>query len=614
MALDVASPARESTPAMLDAATRRARANLDALDTRQSDLAAVLRPLSLPASATLTTGRDGALTWRVEQSAGGRWFGGSSMPTISAPIIVSGYVPDGGSLWLPGMLTGLEPLVLLDRMPRSAALFVVEQDVVQVLLAFHLYDYAPAFTAGRLVILIDGALAEGLEIFVTRHPGYTVPRRFLPVSNVDIRRLDEIQQAIELASARAVQAQSRLAEAARGSLAKRPPWGDRTAVRTALVSRDARPWALDFAARAARAIAARGDVALQLVPDAPDKCHAAALLQAVDRDKAGLALAINGATAELQRLLPPTIPLAEWYFPGAVYPERIADAPVGGPLVFASTASVRRELVGRGVPNSAIVDLPLGGDHVMFRTVRLSPAERAAWSCDVLLARIPPSLEVESTGLTLPSHIELWNACITSARGEPRAVERADAEAILRRAETRLGMQLVETAVRTEWVEMIRTRLLPAVHAELVVSRLAAEGLIVAAIDTHGGGMRHPMDCRPLDVRSPDDCNMAINAARVVLILDQDLVAVQAALDTLMVGTPVVMHGLERVSTEHPHLADAFRSVNAVESIADVVASCRRLARTGSSGASAIAGDIRREHSIAERIDRLVRTVHGRLA
>lgn len=611
MALDVASPACESASAMRDAAARRARANLNALAQRQPDIAEVLQQTSVPASAALTTGRDGALTWRVEGSTGSRWFGGSSMPAISAPIVVSGYAPDGENLWLPGVLTGLEPLILLERMPPNAAVFVVEPEPAQALLALHLYDYVAAFTSGRLVILFADALAGDFEAFVSRHPGYVVPRRFLPVPTVDTRRLDDVQQAIELASARAVQVQSQIAEAARDSLATRPPSSDRLSGRIAVVSRDARPWAVDFAARMVRAIPASGRSALSLVPDAPDKCHAAALLQSIKRDPVELVLAINGATSELHRLLPPTIPLAEWYFPGAVYRDRIVSASAAASAVFASTGSVRQELSRRGLSEAAIVELPLGGDDVTFSPVRLSPTERAAWSCDVLLPRVPARLEVESTGLTLPSHTELWNACIAAARNEPCAVERSDAETILVRAETRLHMPLVEAAIRTDWLDMIRTRLIPAMLAELVVHRLAADGLTVAAIDSSRDDARQWPGCRSLPVRSLNDVNLAINAARVVLILDQDLVAVQFTLDALMVGTPVVLHGLTRAASEHPRLADAFRSLQAAESVTDIVTNCRRLARTGPAGAPSGCGDLRRQHSLAARLNRLIHSTRG---
>ena len=101
--------------------------NLRVLQDVQPALADVIHRVPLPAQARVTTGRDGSQTIQLPDETGRMvWLGGSSMPTVSAAELMGGFAYAGGNLSLLGIHTGVEPLLILAKLPPHAALFVIE--------------------------------------------------------------------------------------------------------------------------------------------------------------------------------------------------------------------------------------------------------------------------------------------------------------------------------------------------------------------------------------------------------------------------------------------------------------------------------------------------------
>lgn len=101
--------------------------NLAALRARQPELAQRVRDASLPPEARLVAGRDGSPVVRLAATAKEvRWLGGSSMPTVSTPAALAGFVDQGVSIAMPTVGTGYEPAALARRMPKHCAVYVCE--------------------------------------------------------------------------------------------------------------------------------------------------------------------------------------------------------------------------------------------------------------------------------------------------------------------------------------------------------------------------------------------------------------------------------------------------------------------------------------------------------
>ncbi len=142
--------------------------NLAALTDAQASLAAAIDAIPIPDGVTPVRGRDDSDTFFLPTGDGrGAWFGGSSMPTISAFEAWSGLRGDGRNLILPGVLTGLEPLLILERIPKHSALFVCEPDGLLLKLALILRDYTRFIESGQLVFILgeEQSLVDNLVSF-----------------------------------------------------------------------------------------------------------------------------------------------------------------------------------------------------------------------------------------------------------------------------------------------------------------------------------------------------------------------------------------------------------------------------------------------------------------
>ncbi|MFQ5414956.1 MAG: hypothetical protein ACE5E6_10910 [Phycisphaerae bacterium] len=312
--------------------------NVDALAERQPDVADAVRSVPVPAGVSPATGRDGAPTLRVPGPDGDLiWFGGSSMPTVSADAIVGRVPDDGGNVTLPGVLTGLEPLLLTRRLPPHVATFVVESDLASLRLALHVYDYAPPIRAGRLVFITGADIVAHLRAFFDAHPGYAFPARLISVPHRAPSALAELTARLEHAADEVTRVQTRLIEHACKRLQARAPRAHTFAgapanaaardtahaprapehrPRVAVVSVDVSPATCAQTARIARALARLEWPHEICIPDAPDRCHVLARLAAVDRAAADFVLIVNGTTGLPRALLPDTLPVVSWCLPG----------------------------------------------------------------------------------------------------------------------------------------------------------------------------------------------------------------------------------------------------------------------------------------------------------
>ena len=183
-------------------ATPLFNSNLAALAAFQPKVGEIIDAAEIPAGVTPATGRDGSNTLRIPAEDGGSiWFGRSSMPSVSAPEMFAGFVDDGRNVSLPGVLTGAEPLVVIDKMPPHTAVFVLEEHAWHVKLALHLYDYAGPIAAGRLIFVVGDDVEERMCEFSEANPGYDPPARLLTPPQRSAAETAELQRRLENAGA-----------------------------------------------------------------------------------------------------------------------------------------------------------------------------------------------------------------------------------------------------------------------------------------------------------------------------------------------------------------------------------------------------------------------------
>lgn len=446
--------------------------NLQALQTRQPDLADHLRALTIPSTVQPATGRDGHPTFRIVGPDGrARWFGGSSMPSISAPEMLAAYSSDGANVVLPGVLTGVEPKIIAERSPAHTAVFVVENDPLAVRLALQLYDYTALIEAGRVLFLLADDLSGRLQRFFAAHPGYEIPTQVVSIPHLTPAQLADLRRRLEEAGARVVAAQHALLQSLAERIAARwnhpapGPGG------VAVIGVDARPAGLAWVRRIARACAALGRPHSTCAPSTPDQCHIVARLRAVESASAGLVLFADHFGSRLLPWLPPNLPRAAWFAPAGAIPDEPFPAAHPTLTVFAADRSQLDRLRALAVPPDSLRVAPPAAAETHADL-------RAAGATDLIAVLIhAPDDRAAACHLTLPSHQQLWQALRDATRRDIDAVEPDRAEALLAQAERASEVALTDPKLRRLLLGLWQGRVLPAQLAATTVETLAGAGL-----------------------------------------------------------------------------------------------------------------------------------------
>ncbi len=593
--------------------------NLDALRAFQPKVAAAVEATRIPPSVTSAIGRDGHPTFLIQCEDGrSQWFGGSSMPTISAPELVSAFESDGRNVVLPGVQTGLEPLLVAAMMPSHAALFVLEPDVRAVKLALELYDYAGLIELGRLVFLLGEVdeLVGRFGQFFEKHPGYEVPAHLLPLAGLTSADVTALRAHIERAGTAIGLVHTRATQSSVERLAARPPCPCPAAPRVAVLGVDARAVSFEQARRVARALDRLGWSYELCIPDAPNRCHTVARLRAIEAVSADLVLLINGTPGPLSALLPPGLPVVSWFLPGAVAATASAEVPADDRLILAGSARLRDELACAGVPAGAIDLCDAAADVTLFRPPAAPPG--AEDRRDLALVMDVPDDRPEAAGVHLTSQQKLWEALREVVRAELDAYREDRAEAFLTRAERLTGTVLNEPGVREQFVGLLRARIAPA-----ALARSAAEALISAGYrlilcgrnwPAHGGAEL----CAPDGVPAGASLGKLFNKVVGVVLLELSAGSVQMGLDALSAGCHVLCYRGDGSFTEQfPGLRDVAAHLNLYGSSAELLSRVRSLVDPGAIDSPRPAAGrelVETKHSMADRLRSIVARVRQRQA
>lgn len=571
---------------MAIAATPQFEANLAALRSRQPDVAAFVESAVHPEDAEIVPGRDGTPALRLRDAAGRWvWLGQSSMPGVSAEALVSGVRPDGGSVILPGVLTGLEQLLLARRLPAYAAVFVLEPDVLALRLALHLHDVSHHVTAGRIVYITATDTEGGLAAFFRDHPGYDFPQRLISVPQRSAAQLAEIQRRLESAATQVALAAAERTRALTDRLTARAKRPLPPRPHVAVLSADARPACLEHARRIGRALEALAWPSAVCVPDAPDRCHIVARLEAVERVQADFVMLLHGWPARLRPLLPDHLPIISWFLPGLDMPGGAAEPLGRHDYAAASTPPQHAACLAMGSAASHVLRLDPAADIVMFAAEQRTSAAAPASESSILVLADLPDDRPEAHGVTLPSHRALWEAMRQALLADPDGFTPGRAEEYLRRAEHVSGTELHEPPVREQFLGRLREAVAPAVLARGDVTAAAEQGTTVRLLGAnwsvtsprvrHEGALPRAEQLAPL-----------LHGATVLLPLASPW-NLMRALDALAAGARVMLRlGDEPWAQAYPALAAVLKHVHLYASRAELRAALRTVTSAASAAAN----------------------------
>lgn len=588
--------------------------NLAALKVSQPEVAALVDGANIPEGVTSATGRDGGNTYLIADHTGRRsWFGGSSMPTISAKELFGRLQADGGNLSLPGILTGLEPIVMLQQMHPHSALFVLEPDPLQLKLAMHLHDYRTHLDAGRLVLAggDEQSLLDTLARFFERHPGYELPGRLMTPPQCSTSRLAELQTVLERGGRIIVDRQMSMIAERAANIRRRGLAPSPGPPRVAVLSTDPRPHALEYGYRIGRALGKLNVPHTLCLPDAPARCHTVARLQAVDEINASVALFVNGESVETRAQIPDELPSVSWLFPDAVVAQNNAES---DGVCFAATMPLRDALLGSGMKPEFVKLAALAADDVRYRPMTANVAPRT--DIDIAVLMDLPDDRSAACGIHLPSHVRLFEIVGRKARARARRLGVIDVEALLTESQRESGVTLRDAGVRAHFLEIVRWRIAPCATARATVEALTRHGFSVGA-----WGALWELDETLVGLsrgRLPagDALNTLFNTVRAVVFPSSAPQAVQMALDAMAAGTPVLLGGAaESIEHQHPDLVGLIGRLHCYETSRELAVNVRRVLDAVESGTytrDEVRSWVVEEHTTSRRLSEILATLRSR--
>ena len=592
---------------LTEADLERYRTNLEALAEDQPRLAERIEATDMPATVERLAGRDGADTFRILGEDGSRrWFGRSSMPTISAPALVGGLVSQGRNLILPTIATGRETLLASQRLPRHCAVFVYEHDPLALKLALHLHDLSGLMRRRRVVLLCGDDAGTALAEFFAACPGFEYPQQLLPLPLLAPARRDRIQAEIESAGSKVAQRQLEVVERTAPSVRERTGFVLTDTPRVAILSRDPREETIALARRLGHTAQRMGWAAEVSVPDRPDRAHLLVRLEVIHRHRPDLVVLLNCLKGRLAHYLPRSQPVCSWLIAADSVDAARGEGFPGNQAIFAAGPDICERLKAAGATPEQVQLLEAAADTAVFAPLGEGAPVQPETACDVAVLADAHDPRPEAAGITLASHMRLWNELRSLIGRAPDTWRDESAPKLLKRAERSSGTKITDQELRDRFAVLSRQRLVPTSLTRRSIERLVQEGLEVAV---WGGGWEVCDTVRAL-VRGPiPDArrrNAIYNTAGVVLCPHFDQRTAQTVLDCLAAGGCPLYHRPEvRLARLHPQLGEVLQAVPHAASLEGMTREARR--RVADAEARRAASERARSavlerHSLASRL------------
>ncbi len=537
--------------------------NLAALTKAQPQVANKIRPVEIPDTARPAVGRDGTPTWRLLNEEGKLcWFGGTSMPTVSASEILADFGGTSANVALPGILSGIEALVILGKLPRHAALFVVEDDPLQLRLALSLRDYRREIESRRLVFMLGPELSEAWVLLAKREPGFLMPATLITVAQKTPGKIRELQARLEVAAQESAAEQANQITRLAKSIAQAMKNRTTPSTRIAVLGTDPRPHSILFARQLARAVGANGGANKVCLPDTPAGCHLAARIHALADFQANAALLANSSPGPLGSLLPADFPLLLFFWDDDALASASLSAWTPASHVVVGSQSQRMRLLEKGVKPEQV---SLGGIAVEESGKNPPPSDGIVLDDELIEVAVIgdlPDTQPESWDITLHSHLAIWESLQEVARESIdrwECVEDGDeachVEELFALAEERSGVHLQEESLREQFAVLITKCLMPAIRGRVLSETLVACGASVSAWGTHWPKIDDQVTLRgPIPM---EELDLIFSRAGVIALLEIRPLSVAMGLQALTALRGVAVRGTcEAFVLEYPYLAD----------------------------------------------------------
>ena len=594
--------------------------NLDALSVLDSATALLIDAVEVPDSVEACTGRDGSATFRIEGVSQQRqWFGGSSMPTVSAVELLCGFQSDGRNTVLTGIFTGYEAIVLLDKMPPHAALFVVEPNPLYLKLAMCLWDYVSYFESGRLVFVAATSQTMGDRFveFFEREPGYAWPTHVQVLALVPPARRLALQHELALAGERVAALQIRAVDTLKSALSRVSEASPDDTPRVIVCCHDPRPEVWETVRAMDRALANLDWPHRCSVPNSPRGCHIASVLGTLHEHRADIVLFVNGGADSIASLLPKRVSVGEWYLPNTVWTALARAAATSSVIKLASTERARRHLTDQSSRSANVTLCEVAGDDTVFAPA-VSGAPGSGKRLDIVLLADLPDDRPESSGINLISQLNLWRSAQALVRTQADRFTEARVDELLACASRESGTTLEESVVRTQFLNLFRARIIPANQARAVVDTIQRLRLRMEVLGRGWSFGESGGRASAAPIPSPEDRSALYQRTRLVVLPSASTDVMQEVMNVLLCGTPIICRGSqEALVSDQPGLSDLSGYVSYFEKtsqlpglVSNLLADFDRAQEMASNARELIL----EKHTFGRRLHHIVRVLRRRKA
>lgn len=485
--------------------------NLTALQDTDPQLADTLQGIQIPVWVDPCTGRDGLPTFRLHPPGQRKhWLGWSSMPTVSAIARLQHFDSggEGVNILLPAIAAGVEARALLDRISPRRAVFVYERDLLRIRLALTVRDLSDGLSSGRLVLLTGADAGTAIENFLAAHGGYLFPDRMYADVMENPGGVKVIQRQLERASGSVLEnLQKRLDEY--GNTIRSFTEGQVNNTCLVMSLSDA-VQSVERAGALQTAMSKAGASAHLCVVDSPARVHPVAFVKAIHDHRPNHLVLLDHPLGKLSAILPDWLGVTYWISPGAPIHDGWQGAFRSQDTILAADQATRTRLNDAGIANVGPDLLPLAADEQRFFPIQTLDVHDLL---DVALIALPVAVDAESYEIKLDSHAKLWNYALQLVRGSEHLSLYGSADALLRAAESRLGIELKPEEAREHLRRSLDEQAIPAVIAERVFDGLKELGLKVQRFPA--GPSKGMWPTPP----SAEQRNVIYNRAKVVLVL-----------------------------------------------------------------------------------------------
>lgn len=432
------------------------QSNVDSLRIHFPDLAARIdearncSPRVLAAST-----RDGGVNFRIQEPDGESWFGRTSIPFVRAQALVDRFQAGQANVLLPGIGEGSEVELLLQRLGPHRAVFVWEQNVVNLRLALQLHDFAEAIASGRLMLVLaePARLTEAMLETLAQLPGLLCPERILMWPWLTPAEVAPWRSAVEAAYHEIEQRRQTWLNEVRHRLESLPPEPDGRRLTALLCSAQTQEetWAWADAL-----VSESFQAGWHLVPAlirSPGDVHPLArvsrLAEGLERAP-DLALLLDSCRAELSEVLPASVPAISWLSRRTSIDQTLPGRLGPKDFLIATDSTVAEQLAAAGVDPNCVTVCP---------QPVLAPCNGTAdWQdrpFDVALVANLAPLDSQAYGFDLSSHVAVWKAALDLLRAELDDFSQARVRSLLTRAESKARTKIDDPELRSRIMQVL---------------------------------------------------------------------------------------------------------------------------------------------------------------